>query len=75
MCVIENVCLQLNSDVIYHKADTIGKTKIIYVDTAYVGKLTVTKKLDSNEYEDITSTYKYPEGKCICFHFTSCAVT
>ncbi|XP_056593618.1 coagulation factor XIII A chain-like [Triplophysa dalaica] len=56
------VFAELNSDVIYHKADKTGKTKIIYVDTAYVGKLTVTKKCDSNEYEDITTTYKYPEG-------------
>ncbi|KAA0704901.1 Coagulation factor XIII A chain [Triplophysa tibetana] len=56
------VFAELNSDVIYHKADKTGKTKIIYVDTAYVGKLTVTKRCNSNEYEDITSTYKYPEG-------------
>lgn len=55
--------LQLNSDVIYHKSNKYGKTKVIYVDTAYVGKLLVTKKKESSEYEDITATYKYPEGK------------
>ncbi|KAI2649300.1 Coagulation factor XIII A chain [Labeo rohita] len=53
---------QLNSDVIYHKSNKYGKTKVIYVDTAYVGKLLVTKKKESSEYEDITATYKYPEG-------------
>lgn len=41
--------------------------KIIYVDTTYVGKLLVTKKKDSSDHEDITSTYKYPEGK---FHIS-----
>lgn len=54
---------QLNSDVIYHKSNRYGKTKIIYVDTSYVGKQLVTKKHDSNDYMDITSSYKYSEGK------------
>lgn len=52
----------MNSDVIYHKSDKYGKMKIIHVDSAYMGKLLVTKKKDCSEYEDITSTYKYPEG-------------
>lgn len=61
---------------IYHQLDKYGNMKIIYVDTAYVGKLIVTKRINSNKYEDITSNYKYPEGKGICFHFPeSCAVT
>ncbi|XP_016296093.1 coagulation factor XIII A chain-like [Sinocyclocheilus anshuiensis] len=55
------VFAETNSDVIYHKSDKSGKIKIIYVDSAYMGKLLVTKKKDSSEYEDITSTYKYPE--------------
>jgi len=42
--------------------------KILNVDTSYVGKLVVTKKTNSSDYEDITSTYKYPESK---FHFKS----
>ncbi|XP_057178004.1 coagulation factor XIII A chain-like [Triplophysa rosa] len=68
------VFAELNSDVIYHQIDKYGKTKILHVDTAYVGKLIVTKRINSNQYEDITSNYKYPEGKCICFHFQeSCA--
>ncbi len=56
-------CLQLNSDVVYHQSDKYGNSKIIYVDTTHVGKLVVTKSVNSNAYEDITSTYKYPEGK------------
>ncbi|KAK7124090.1 hypothetical protein R3I93_022257 [Phoxinus phoxinus] len=52
---------ELNSDVIYHQCNKQGKLKILNVDTAYVGKLVVTKKPDSSDYEDITSTYKYPE--------------
>lgn len=56
-------CLQVNSDVIYHKSDKSGKMEIIYVDSAYIGKILVTKKKGSSTYEDITSTYKYQEGK------------
>ncbi len=56
-------CLQLNSDVVYHQSDKYGNKTIIYVDTTHVGKLVVTKRVNSNEYDDITSTYKYPEGK------------
>ncbi len=58
-------CLQLNSDVVYHQSDKYGNKTIIYVDTTHVGKLVVTKRVNSNEYDDITSTYKYPEGKLI----------
>uniref|UniRef100_A0A8C1ABY7 protein-glutamine gamma-glutamyltransferase n=1 Tax=Cyprinus carpio carpio TaxID=630221 RepID=A0A8C1ABY7_CYPCA len=56
------VFAEINSDLIYYKADKYGKLKIISVNTVYVGKLILTKKKDSSEYEDITSNYKYPEG-------------
>jgi len=56
-------CLQLNSDVIYRKSDKYGNTNVLHVDTAYVGKLLVTKRVNANSYEDVTSNYKYPEGK------------
>ncbi|KAA0704900.1 Coagulation factor XIII A chain [Triplophysa tibetana] len=56
------VYAEFNSDVIYHEIDKYGKTKILHVDTTYVGKRIVTKLINSNKYEDITSTYKYPEG-------------
>ncbi|XP_058621908.1 coagulation factor XIII A chain-like [Onychostoma macrolepis] len=56
------VFAELNSDVVYHQSDKYGNTNISYVDTTHVGKLIVTKSVNSNNYEDITSTYKYPEG-------------
>ncbi|XP_073686810.1 coagulation factor XIII A chain-like [Garra rufa] len=56
------VFAELNSDVIYHQSDKYGNSKVIYVDTVYVGKLIITKRPNSNNYEDITSNYKHPEG-------------
>ncbi|XP_056093024.1 coagulation factor XIII A chain-like [Rhinichthys klamathensis goyatoka] len=56
------VFAELNSDVIYRQSDKYGNTNILHVDTAYVGKLLVTKRVNANSYEDITSNYKYPEG-------------
>nr|XP_055038539.1 coagulation factor XIII A chain-like [Misgurnus anguillicaudatus] len=56
------VFAELNSDMIYYQSDKYGKRKVIHVDPTYVGKLVLTKKLNSSEYEDITSNYKYPEG-------------
>ncbi|XP_052398274.1 coagulation factor XIII A chain-like [Carassius gibelio] len=56
------VFAEINSDVIYYKADMYGNLKIIRVDTVYVGKLILTQKKDSSDYEDITTNYKYPEG-------------
>ncbi|XP_067291171.1 coagulation factor XIII A chain-like [Pseudorasbora parva] len=55
------VFAEVNSDVVYRQSDKQGKMKIIHVDTMYIGKIIVTKKTDSSEYEDITSTYKYAE--------------
>ncbi|KAG1941462.1 protein-glutamine gamma-glutamyltransferase K [Pimephales promelas] len=55
------VFAELNSDVVYHQWTKEGEMKILNVDTSYVGKLVVTKKTNSSDYEDITSTYKYPE--------------
>ncbi|XP_043081664.1 coagulation factor XIII A chain-like [Puntigrus tetrazona] len=56
------VFAELNSDVVYYRSDKYGNKKIVSVDTTYVGKLIVTKKVNSGAYEDITSNYKYPEG-------------
>jgi len=61
-------CLQVNGDVIFHRSNKQGEVKVIYVDTGYVGKLILTNKPGSSIYEDITSTYKYPESK---FHSIS----
>ncbi|XP_067291170.1 coagulation factor XIII A chain-like [Pseudorasbora parva] len=56
------VFAELNSDVIYRQSDRYGNMTVLSVDTAYVGKLLVTKRVNSNTYEDVTSNYKYPEG-------------
>uniref|UniRef100_A0A8C2EZF7 protein-glutamine gamma-glutamyltransferase n=1 Tax=Cyprinus carpio TaxID=7962 RepID=A0A8C2EZF7_CYPCA len=56
------VFAEVNSDVVYYQSDKYGNSNIISVDTTNVGKLIVTKRVNSNDYEDITSTYKYPEG-------------
>ncbi|XDV46822.1 hypothetical protein PO909_016654 [Leuciscus waleckii] len=56
------VFAELNSDVIYRQSDKYGNTSILRVDTAYVGRLLVTKRVNANSYEDVTSNYKYPEG-------------
>ncbi|XP_026057540.1 coagulation factor XIII A chain-like [Carassius auratus] len=56
------VFAEVNSDVVYYKSDKLGNKNIISVDTTSVGKLILTKGVNSNNYEDITSTYKYPEG-------------
>ncbi|TRY89164.1 hypothetical protein DNTS_018077 [Danionella cerebrum] len=56
------LCPQLNSDVIYHQCDKYGNSKTIYVDPAYVGKLIITKRPNSQTYDNITTNYKYAEG-------------
>ncbi|XP_058256307.1 coagulation factor XIII A chain-like [Hemibagrus wyckioides] len=50
---------EVNSDVVYHKKDKYGNMTVIYVDSNYVGKLVVTKMIGSNDYNDITASYKY----------------
>ncbi|XP_047014934.2 coagulation factor XIII A chain [Ictalurus punctatus] len=52
---------EVNSDVVYHKKDKYGNMNVIYVDKTYVGKLIVTKMISSNDYNDITNSYKYAE--------------
>uniref|UniRef100_A0A4W4EDN1 protein-glutamine gamma-glutamyltransferase n=1 Tax=Electrophorus electricus TaxID=8005 RepID=A0A4W4EDN1_ELEEL len=57
------VFAEVNSDVVFHKRDKYGNTEVVSVNTTYVGQLILTKMVGSNEPEDITHTYKYPEGK------------
>ncbi|XP_026869086.2 coagulation factor XIII, A1 polypeptide a, tandem duplicate 1 [Electrophorus electricus] len=56
------VFAEVNSDVVFHKRDKYGNTEVVSVNTTYVGQLILTKMVGSNEPEDITHTYKYPEG-------------
>ncbi|XP_046702172.1 coagulation factor XIII, A1 polypeptide a, tandem duplicate 1 isoform X2 [Silurus meridionalis] len=53
------VFAEVNSDVVYSKRDKYGSIHVIYVDKNYVGKLIVTKQIGSNEYMNITDSYKY----------------
>ncbi|KAI5606463.1 hypothetical protein C0J50_1962 [Silurus asotus] len=53
------VFAEVNSDVVYSKRDKYGSMHVIYVDKNYVGKLIVTKQIGSNEYMNITDSYKY----------------
>ena len=54
---------QVNSNVVYHSTDQYGQSKIVRVDTTYVGKKIYTKAVGLNMFEDITLTYKNQEGE------------
>lgn len=65
---------QVNSDVVYYKREKYGNLTVIHVDSAYVGKLVVTKMIGSNAYDNITDSYKYAKSKLLCF-FTFVIIT
>ncbi|XP_060776838.1 coagulation factor XIII A chain-like [Neoarius graeffei] len=50
---------EVNSDVVFSQIDKYGNMKTIYVNTTYVGKLIVTKMIGSDDYANMTDTYKY----------------
>uniref|UniRef100_A0A3B4BQY5 protein-glutamine gamma-glutamyltransferase n=1 Tax=Pygocentrus nattereri TaxID=42514 RepID=A0A3B4BQY5_PYGNA len=56
------VFAEVNSDVVFHKRDKYGNTRIVSTNTTYVGQLIVTKSVGSSTADDITENYKYPEG-------------
>lgn len=56
------VFAEVNSDLIHLKSDRYGNMTPFKVDTTYVGKLIYTKAMSSWGPEDITLTYKHPEG-------------
>lgn len=41
-----------------------GKTVLIAVETASIGKNISTKMVGENKREDVTLQYKFPEGSC-----------
>ncbi|XP_069319865.1 protein-glutamine gamma-glutamyltransferase K [Eulemur rufifrons] len=53
---------EVNSDKVYWQRQDDGSFKIVYVEEKAIGSLIVTKAIGSNMREDITYTYKYPEG-------------
>ncbi|XP_034036031.1 coagulation factor XIII A chain-like [Thalassophryne amazonica] len=56
------VFAEVNSDVVFKKRDHYGHLITFRVNTTYVGKLICTKAVGSDNLNDITLTYKYPEG-------------
>lgn len=58
--------LQVNSDVVYSKRNKYGDMDVIFVDKTYVGKLIVTKMIGSNNYNNITDSYKHAKSKLLC---------
>ncbi|KAK3551024.1 hypothetical protein QTP70_011428 [Hemibagrus guttatus] len=59
------VFAEVNSVVVYHKKDKYGNMNVIYVDSNYVGKLIVTKMIGSNDYNDITDSYKHTKTSAL----------
>ncbi|KAM9713032.1 coagulation factor XIII A chain-like [Menidia menidia] len=56
------VFAEVNSDIIYLKRDRYGTMTPFKVDESSVGELIVTKAVGSWGSEDVTLTYKYPQG-------------
>lgn len=57
------VFAEVNSDLVIHLVDSAtGLSEIVNVNTSYVGTKILTKAVDSSKSEDITHTYKHPEG-------------
>ena len=53
---------EVNADVKYHYRTKSGEFKVMGSNTTTVGKHISTKEVGSNNREDITLQYKYPEG-------------
>ncbi|XP_035981496.1 coagulation factor XIII A chain [Fundulus heteroclitus] len=56
------VFAEVNSDLIHMVSDKYGNMTPKKVDTTYIGKMLYTKAVSSWGPEDITGTYKHPEG-------------
>ncbi|XP_034561741.1 coagulation factor XIII A chain-like [Notolabrus celidotus] len=56
------VFAEVNSDVVFHKRDRYGTLSAYRVDKTHVGQCIYTKAVGSYSPNDITYTYKYPEG-------------
>lgn len=54
--------LQVNSDVVFYHKDKYGNMTPYAVDTVHIGQRVCTKAIGSTSCEDITHTYKHPEG-------------
>ncbi|XP_044195137.1 coagulation factor XIII A chain-like [Thunnus albacares] len=56
------VFAEVNSDVVFHKRDRYGTLTPYRVEKAVIGQSICTKAVGSDAAQDITHTYKYPEG-------------
>ncbi|KAM3593667.1 uncharacterized protein V6R79_018316 [Siganus canaliculatus] len=56
------VFAEVNSDIVSSKRDRYGNLKPFSVDKTHVGKLILTQAVGSMSMENITETYKHPEG-------------
>uniref|UniRef100_A0A3Q3GB79 Coagulation factor XIII A chain-like n=1 Tax=Kryptolebias marmoratus TaxID=37003 RepID=A0A3Q3GB79_KRYMA len=56
------VFAEVNSDLVHMKSDKYGNLSPFKVDTTYVGILIYTKAMGGWSPENVTHTYKYPEG-------------
>lgn len=56
------VFAEVNSDIVFRKRLDYGRDEVVQRDTTYIGKLMLTKAIDSYLAQDITHTYKHPEG-------------
>ncbi|CAJ1081527.1 coagulation factor XIII A chain-like [Xyrichtys novacula] len=56
------VFAEVNSDVVFHKRDRYGTLSPYRVDKTHIGQAVYTKAVGSYAPNDITYTYKYPEG-------------
>uniref|UniRef100_A0A669DPK1 protein-glutamine gamma-glutamyltransferase n=1 Tax=Oreochromis niloticus TaxID=8128 RepID=A0A669DPK1_ORENI len=56
------VFAEVNSDVVFLKRDKYGDLTPFRVDKTYIGEKILTKAVGSQEQNNITNTYKFPEG-------------
>uniref|UniRef100_A0A8C5PAZ8 Coagulation factor XIII A chain n=1 Tax=Leptobrachium leishanense TaxID=445787 RepID=A0A8C5PAZ8_9ANUR len=53
---------EVNSDIVYSKIMKDGSKVVEYVDKTHVGQKILTKEIGGNGAQDITDSYKFPEG-------------
>ncbi|KAJ8268847.1 hypothetical protein COCON_G00114540 [Conger conger] len=53
---------EVNSDVVFYKRDQSGNVVPVKVNSTHVGRKVLTKAIGRDQYDDITSQYKFAEG-------------
>ena len=57
------VFAEVNGDRVYWQVKRDGQMEVMVIDRRSIGKFISTKAVGSNEREDLTNEYKFPEGK------------